>query len=178
MKLHELVEAIMDSVTEAQQRIEQQNIQNLLQYFDHDSSDDSLTPKSIELKFPGTSVDHHGDTVMENGCVKVEHQTVQVPLLSLLQVNPIKIKDMSVQFELGLGEVETLTPDSEGGRGPDPLSNLLNRDCRRKVMNTELNPRSVFGRNKDRNAEVTITFESGELPEGYLKINSQLMKLF
>lgn len=178
MKLHDLVESIMDSVSEAQSRVEQQNIENLLQYFDHNEKDDSLTPKSIELKFPNAQVDQNGETMMENGAPIMEHQSVHVPLLSMLQLNPIKIKDMSVQFDVELGDIETVKAPPEADSGKSMLSKLLNREQSRKIMNTDINGSSGFGRKKGRNAEVTITFESGELPEGYLKVNSHLMKLF
>ncbi|TKB47327.1 DUF2589 domain-containing protein [Ferrimonas sediminicola] len=178
MKLHDLVEAIMDSVTEAQQRVERQNISNLLQYFDHDPERNSFSPKSVELVIPQHATDDQGEVIMDEQGAQTEENRVQVPLIALLQLNPIKIRDMAIKFDVGLGEVETLK--SAAGSGVEhKLASMMAQDPCRKVMNTDLGGRAGFGLSrKGRNAEVTITFESGELPEGYLKVNSHLMKLF
>lgn len=173
MRLHNLVEAIMDSVTEAQNRIELQNIENILQYFDV-TADGAFIPKKLELRMPYVELDQHGDPIEVQG----ENTAIQIPLLSLAQLTPVRIKDMSVKFDVTLGEVKKIAAPDASAPGQTPLAKLLKTRQSRKVMETELEGKSGFGRNKGRTAEVKITFESGELPEGYLKINSHLMKLF
>lgn len=177
MKLYELVQSIMTSVSIAQDEIEKQTIENISQYFDGQGN-----PEMLSVRIPRTQED------AQSGEQTTTTDVVNIPLLSLLQHNPIKIKEMQVSFEFPLEEVGKL---EESGDGPDanagPANNLmatsssnqLKQRRRKRIMETDISQkRSFFSSGKSRNATVNITFESGEPTEGYLKLNGHLQKLF
>lgn len=183
MTLQSLVEAIMTSVSEAQDEIEKQNIHNISRYFDGDGK-----PETVKVLLPSMH-NSDGRVVQEGNTGQDEdkrYDPVEIPLLSLLQVNPIKIKEMAVNFKISMDALEQIENDSPVTDTSDKANNLLGTSTskaiknsrKKRLMSTELLSNKFFGRGKDRNAEVKITFESGEPPEGYLKLNSHLLKLF
>ncbi|WDE10759.1 DUF2589 domain-containing protein [Thalassomonas haliotis] len=180
MQLDDLVEAIMSSVASAQDEIEKQNIQNLSRYFNKDGE-----PEVVTVRLPSASA--HLQAVGGNTSQPPQgsdgYQEIDIPLLTLLQVKPIKIKSMSVNFNISLTAVESIEQAAENEDKADNLlhtstSTIMKKARKKKYMSTDLFGGSLFGRGKNRNAEVKITFESGEPPEGYLKLNSHLLKLF
>ncbi len=174
MTLQDLVEAILSSVATAQNEIEKQNIQNISSYFDKDGN-----PEIVRIKIPTQhealhqgSVDHDGDGP--------GYEEVEIPLFTLLQINPIKIKEMSVEFDISLNtveKIEALSDDKTDDVGNNLLQTSTSEEIKKK-RNQKIMSTDLFGDRKNRNAKVNITFESGEPPEGYLKLNSHLMKLF
>ncbi|WDE06534.1 DUF2589 domain-containing protein [Thalassomonas viridans] len=180
MQLNDLVEAIMSSVASAQNEIERQNIQNLSQYFNKDGE-----PEMVTVRLPSASAHLHavGDNSPGQSQGGDGYQEIDIPLLTLFQVNPVKIKEMSVNFNISLNAVEEIEQAAaEDDKTNDLLhtstSKIMKKARKKKFMSTDLFAGSLFGRGKNRNAEVKITFESGEPPEGYLKLNSHLLKLF
>lgn len=177
MQLNDLVEAIMSSVSTAQEEIEKQNIQNLSQYFDKEGN-----PEVVKVRVPSPSSQLHA--VGEDQSQQTEsYQEINIPLLTLLQINPIKIKEMSVDFEISLTAVNALEAAAKEGEGSNNLlqtstSKSIKQARKKKFMSTDLFGGNIFGKGKNRNAKVKITFESGEPPEGYMKLNSHLLKLF
>ncbi|WKE64078.1 DUF2589 domain-containing protein [Gallaecimonas kandeliae] len=176
MTLQDLVEAIMTSVANAQDEIEKQNLLNISQYFDGDGN-----PEVVRVRVPQQGL----HLVDEGEGNLAKDRVVEVPLLSLLQINPIKIKEMTVDFDVSLemvGKVEEVAAKEQAVPKNNLLdttsSNSLRGRARKRLMATELFSGSLFGGSKNRNAKVKITFESGEPPEGYIKLNSHLLKLF
>jgi hypothetical protein len=104
-----LVEAIARSVAKAQDQVERHQITNLLSYFDKNSR-----PHGIEFKIPSRRSDAKPG----------EEDLYSVPLLSLLSINVLKIKDVEIKFSVDMGEMteEPTTPpasNAPSGSGPD-----------------------------------------------------------
>lgn len=85
-----LIEAISRAVAQAQDEVEKHQINNLLSYFDGDNR-----PRSIPFRVPSRRQDAKpGD-----------EDFYHVPLLALVSVNVLKIKDVNINFAVDMGEV-------------------------------------------------------------------------
>src|SRR5262245_53174378 len=85
-----LVEAIARSVAQAQDEVERHQVRNLLDYFDKDGR-----PRGIEFRVPSRRSDAKpGD-----------EDFYSVPLLALVSINVLKIKDVDIRFSVDLGEL-------------------------------------------------------------------------
>ncbi len=102
--MQELIQAIAGAVAEAQDKVQRFQISTVLRYFDEFNR-----PVSVDVRLPSMSHD------AEPG----EERLVHVPLLSLVGPQLLKIKDVDVEFEVGLG---SLTDAPEVG-GPPAGSN-------------------------------------------------------
>ncbi|MFP4462126.1 MAG: DUF2589 domain-containing protein, partial [Thermotogota bacterium] len=83
--LHDLIEALAGSVIEAQDRIEKHQYSNIKRYFD-----DNGRPRSFEIRLP--SIDPNAKPNDED-CYRV-------PILPLVPLNPLKIKDIELSFDV------------------------------------------------------------------------------
>ncbi|MDH4186967.1 MAG: DUF2589 domain-containing protein [Nitrospira sp.] len=84
-----LVEAISRAVAKAQDQVERHQITNLLSYFDQDDR-----PRSILFRVPSR----------QSGAKPGDEDFYHVPLLSLVSINVLKIKDIEVKFSVDMGE--------------------------------------------------------------------------
>jgi hypothetical protein len=85
-----LVEAIARSVAQAQDEVERHQVQNLLDYFDKDGR-----PRGIEFRVPSRRSDAKpGD-----------EDFYSVPLLALVSINVLQIKDVEIKFSVDMGEL-------------------------------------------------------------------------
>lgn len=103
-----LVEAIARSVAKAQDQVERHQIKNLLGYFD-----ENIRPRGIEFKVPPRRSDAKPG----------EEDLYSVPLLSLVSINVLKIKDVEIKFSVDMGEVTeepAAGPDSTASAGETP----------------------------------------------------------
>jgi hypothetical protein len=91
ISLNDLIEGLAGAVIEAQDRIEQHQIANLLGYFD-----ENQRPKSLVVRMP---------TINPNA-VEGSEDLYRTPLLPLVSSNPIKIKEMEVSFDVDLSELK------------------------------------------------------------------------
>lgn len=93
MTLQDLVESIMTSVAKAQDEIEKQNLQHFSNYFDSEGK-----PQMVTVRLPKHDASDHDS----------EQEELKVPVLSLMQINPVKIKEMTVDFQISLNAVEKI----------------------------------------------------------------------
>src|SRR4051812_29463822 len=99
--LHDLIEGLANAVIEAQDRIERHQIGLISRYFDSDQR-----PVSVPIRLPSLSP----RTVGPDGeLVDPEDVFLNVPLLALVNMNLLRIKDFEVDFSLDLGAL--LQPD-------------------------------------------------------------------
>ncbi len=88
--LNDLIEALAGAVIEAQNRIEQHQINNLLNYFDKHHR-----PKSLMVRLPSVNPQ----------CEAGSEDLYRAPLLPLVSANLLKIKDVEVSFDADLGQM-------------------------------------------------------------------------
>lgn len=94
--LHHLIQSIAGAVAEAQDKIHRYQISAISQYFDADNR-----PVGVDVRLPSLAHD------AEEG----EERIVRVPLLSLVGMKPLAVKDMEITFEVGLGAPEAAPKD-------------------------------------------------------------------
>lgn len=162
LSLQNLVEAIMNSIADAQDQIERQTLDNINEWFDEEGR-----PKMISFKVPAFGPE--ADQLRAKG--EVAEREIHVPLLTLMQNNPIKIKRLISKFEITLGGVEI---QEQEGKHPGIASQTTQRI--RKILSTDLFTGDAKRRSKT--ASMEIEFESGEPTEAYLKLQNELLKLF
>ena len=160
--LPNLVEAFMNAIADAQDKIEQQTMDNINEWFDADGR-----PKMVTFRVPELSPDAHERR--EQG-EETEH-VLKVPLLTLMQNNPITIKRLVTKFEISLGGVVIERDDEE-----EEKPTLMGVATRRlqKVLSVDL---FTGDERKGRKASMEIEFEQGEPTEAYLKLQNELLKL-
>lgn len=166
LTLRNLVEAIMNSIADAQDQIERQTLDNIHEWFDEEGR-----PKMVTFKVPSL----HPGAIEESEKGHLVERDIKVPLLTLMQNNPIKIKRLVSKFEVALGGVEEVKEESIKGKTPLMGSGETSRT--RKILSTDLFSGNGAFRKKSRHAEIEIEFESGEPTEAYLKIQNELLKL-
>ncbi|GDY28167.1 hypothetical protein AHAT_40570 [Agarivorans sp. Toyoura001] len=167
LTLQNLVEAIMNSISDAQDQIERQTLDNINEWFD-----DEGRPKTVIFKVPSL----HPDDVesRKNGGELVERE-IEVPLLTLMQKNPIKIKKLTSKFDISLGGVEI--QENQGDTSKTLIGSETTKRIR-KILSTDLFTGSAKESSKPRQASMEIEFESSEPTEAFLKIQNDLLRLF
>lgn len=152
--LPHLVEALANSVVEAQDRIEQHQLALLRNYFDRDHR-----PKSAFMRL--RSLSHQSD----------EDVQLSVPWLSLVKPNLLKIRDVQVEFEVGLTDfLAPAAPDDaaahQDGKFPErPEAGTLQ-------VNVGTKPRAVGGAT----AKIVMRVEAQEPTEGMSRMVGELVK--
>ncbi|NHE55567.1 DUF2589 domain-containing protein [Cyclobacterium plantarum] len=175
IKLDNLLQAIHQSVLEAQLLTEQQHLEQLDRYFEWPEDENK---KNEEM----AAHIHRNGGIAKTWAVEVPNMhpdaekgsttTIQVPLMSLIPPTAIKIKNMEVEFKVALGD---LVEDRKAGR------NLFKKNQPREEgqsIGIDLGGVSgggFFGK-KSSLAKIKITFEAGEPAESFLRINDHLIK--
>jgi hypothetical protein len=164
-----LVEAIARSVAEAQDQVERYQVSNLLSYFDEDGR-----PRGIDFRVPSQRADAKpGD-----------EDFYTVPLLALLSINVLKIKDVETKFSVDLGELTdegTATPKSNAPAGAVPKNNGNESGEGDRMpglsspMKT-LNVSTTTGRGGGK-ARVTLRVEGSEPSEGAARLLDYLAQI-
>ncbi|UAA39176.1 DUF2589 domain-containing protein [Paraneptunicella aestuarii] len=164
LSLQNLVEAIMNSIADAQDQIERQTLDNIYEWFDENGR-----PKMVSFRVPAFGPD--ADQKRARG--EIAEREINVPMLTLMQNNPIKIKRLVSKFEIALGGVELQEQDVSGantGLGAQAGQRI------KKILSTDLF--TGDSKRRSRTASMEIEFESGEPTEAYLKLQNELLKLF
>jgi hypothetical protein len=128
LSFSDLVEALARSVAKAQDQVERHQIKNLLNYFD-----DKFRPKTLEFKVPSRRSD----------AKPFEEDLYQVPLLALVSINVLKIKDIEIKFSVDMemtdepvGEMTeepAAAPDSNAPVGAAPDASPDESDQHKKM---------------------------------------------
>lgn len=165
LSLKNLVEAIMNSIADAQDQIERQTLEEITEWFDEDGR-----PKMVKFKVPSL----HPNDIEKRATGEIIYRDMEVPLLTLMQKNPIKIKRLLAKFDIALGGVE-LNEDDKGKEKRSFFGPKTDKKTR-KILSTDL----FTGKNKGNlsQASMEIEFESGEPTEAFLKLQNDLLKLF
>jgi len=173
IKLDTVLQAFHNAVLEAQRLTEQQHIEQLDEYFDW--------PDDVESSPGNGDVNEH--FLKAGGRAKTwkvfvpslrpdaklgDLDEIQVPLLALIPPSSIKIKNLVVEFEVGLNEIGK-------NKNKDKVQN--NKAGKDAAIGVDLSIGSggLFGR-KPAVAKVHMEFEAGEPPESFLRINDHLIK--
>jgi hypothetical protein len=172
LTLNELIQAIAGAVAEAQDKVQRFQISTVRRYFDEFNR-----PISVDVRLPSMSQD------AEPG----EERLVHVPLLSLVGPQLLKIKDVDVEFEVGLGSLTqappgTADPSSEVGTDatePPPPDETGSDDAAagssHKILGIDIGaPRN---RGAGSTARVTIKVENQEPSDGMVRLIQHLDKL-
>lgn len=103
--LKSLIEALAGAVIEAQDSVEEYQLKSLLRFFDKDKR-----PKSLVMRVPSIRPD-----AKEN-----EDDLYRAPLLPLMSMNQLRIKDVEISFDAELGQMmaEEASPSAEGNNSP------------------------------------------------------------
>lgn len=148
--LDNLLRAIHESVLHAQQSTEEQHILQLEKYFDPDG-----LPIVKEISVPSLRLD----------AAPNEMDVIRIPLLSLIPPTAIKIKKMSVKFQVGLNSSDLLD-GPETGTGNNEVG----------ALQIDLGGSGGLFGSKQSLAEIEITFEGTDPAESFLRINNHLVK--
>lgn len=157
-----LVEAIARSVAKAQDQVERHQIKNLLGYFDK-----NYRPHGIEFKVPSR----------RSNAKPGEEDLYSVPLLSLVSINVLKIKDIEIKFSVDMGEMTeepAAPPDSTASGGETPEAGPEKPDLHKKMagfasaMKT-LNVSTTTGRGGGK-VHVSLRVSGSEPSEGAARL--------
>lgn len=111
VSFHELIEALAGAVIEAQDRIERHQMAHLRDYFDQDNR-----PKSVTIRMPS----------LHPGAQEGDEDLYRAPLLPLVSLNNLRIKDVEISFEADLGELGDASaspPPAAAASGGDAWQN-------------------------------------------------------
>ena len=146
--LDELLGGLHDAVVSAQRLVEKQHIDMVDLYFD----DETGQPLTMEMEIPSSHPDK-----------KSEH--LSVPLFTMAPLSSIKIKELEMKFKVKLSEqLDTISELTKSMKSED-------EDIRAGGISIDMN-----NINPDTMAEIKVTFEGTNPPEGVMRINDQLVK--
>ena len=153
--LENLIEGLAGAVVEAQNRIEQRQIEIFQSFFDRDSR-----PVKFDVLVPSLHPGKIGEDVR-----------YRVPLLPLVASSLLRIKEVEISFDtdiLGMeGQPKTASPGpSEEGTGAQP----------RHSINLDLRGAGVF-RKKAGTAHVVIKVEGRDISEGMARVVDRLLQV-
>ena len=90
VSLHDLIAALSGAVVQAQDAIEQHQLDLLSRHFDSDGR-----PISLEIMLPNTTASPSAEN----------YQVISVPRLSLVEANFLRISEFAVEFDVELGDL-------------------------------------------------------------------------
>lgn len=185
INLDSLLQAFHNAVLEAQLLTEQQHIEQLNRYFDWPDDESQLkTLANLEdnvIKSGGKAKVWRVEipSISTDGSVKTE--TIEIPLLSLIPPTAIKIKNMVVEFEVGLSEASTASSKTVMTlKRPLPVSKLNAKALaaaaqKEQVPQIGIDLKGTTGKTSPM-AKVRIEFEGTDPAESILRINDHLVK--
>ncbi len=159
--LHDLIEALANSVTEAQDRVERFQISNLRRYFDENDR-----PIRVEVRVPS----------LRPGAEPGDEDVIAVPLLAVVGTARLAIKDVEISMDVDIGELTALEDsekpappageaDKQRSTAAQPLWGAL---VRRKAVTVDV--QSPRGRDRPAMARVSLRVESQEPTEGLARL--------
>lgn len=184
----DLLHGILDAAATAQATVERQQSAQLSHFFNDDGS-----PKTVKVVLPSMDLTAKPGAMTE----------YEIPVLSITPYSTISIHKMDVKFDVN---IESLTDffeeDESGDHTPDSTSTspdtksratlpvahipeawkethgLISRLRRaaKKVMGVGLGKKDDSPQTS--RAKVRVSFRSNKPPEGFLKLNDELLKRF
>lgn len=159
--LHELIEALANSVTAAQDQVERFQIANLSRYFD-----ENHRPVRVEVRVPS----------LRPSAEPGEEDIIAVPLLAVVGSVRLAIKDVEISMEIDIGELtapegsaggpEVASPPS--GEPPQPERMAWGVFPRRRAVAVDVqSPRT---RERPALAKVVLRVEKQEPTEGFARL--------
>jgi len=156
-----LIEGLAGAVVEAQRRIEDRQLLNVLRYFDKDRR-----PKTLDVRVP--SPDPYADASQD--------VVYRVPLLPLIAGSLLRIKEVEIQFDADLVGVQNgkddKTPpsqadkDGEKGRKPTDKGKEVSVDIRGGLL-----------KGRTGTVHVVLKVEGRELSEGMARLVDRLIQV-
>jgi hypothetical protein len=156
--LRDLLEALASAVIGAQDRIEQHQIATLGGYFDSDNR-----PKSVLMRLPS----------LHPGAKEGDEDYYRAPLLALTPTNPLRIREVEIDFDVQLGEIgEEETSAADDGEGNDEASDSWCQRAPRKTVQIDMHaptkgtPTSAV--------HVRVKVENTDITAGVAKLTNHL----
>jgi len=152
--LDDLIEALAGAVIDAQDQIEQHQLTNILHYFDGQNR-----PKSLTVRLP--SLNPKADSGSED--------IYRAPLLPLVSMNLLKIKDVEISFDVDLGRFSDESAETKNEKKNDDVINK-----KRKSIFVDM----AGGRAKDKagNIHIVLKVEGSEPSEGAARLINHLIQ--
>jgi hypothetical protein len=111
MLLNELIESLSNSVSEAQDRIENHQIERFKSYFDADRR-----PRKLDIRLPS----------LHPNAIVGQEEEYRVPLLPLVASSLLKIKEVEIEFDINLVDISDDTTGIQNNTGKKNIGVDLN----------------------------------------------------
>ncbi len=163
IRLDNLVAALASSVAEAEHSVRLNQIRNLRSFFDQDNQ-----PVTVELQFPKDSPDSD----------EIRHETLKVPLITLVNVANMSIQAMEIKFQTALGDVSE--PPEPEDDGPMAFSGEEPEETARKGLGWSERDKPAIGAStgpstsESGKASITLRVAACETPEGLARLIARL----
>jgi len=146
----DLIEAITNAVVQAREATERQHFDLIDHYFEKKEGSDGndLVAKTIQIYVPSMDLDNP------------KNEPIEIPLISLVPMNSLKIDEVCVEFEAFLDGI-----DKGGAKGI------------KKKTQMALGMKGSGGMGKRNNVKVKVTMKGGDPPEGMVRVNDRILKL-
>jgi Protein of unknown function (DUF2589) len=169
VKLASLIEAISRAIAHAQDQVERHQVLNLMRYFDKDAR-----PLTMPLNLHSLNADPKNDAQeTANAKTKANAKDIyHVPILGLVPVSSLKIKDATVKLSVDMGElIEEEVPEDLDQRNFASVGNLP----KKKTIKT-LNISTATGRGGGK-IQISLTLQGCDVPEGTQRLVDYLNKI-
>lgn len=155
-KFEDLIGSIQQAFISVNNMAEQQHIESLQSYFDTDGK-----PRCLTMQMP--YFDDYGVP---------QYREMEVPLISIVPVNSLKLSEINVDFKVRLSANVKLSHSK-------PLKNFM---AANNANNADTD--GVLGfipeykkRDNESYANIILKFTSDEPPEGVMKIRDEMIKI-
>jgi hypothetical protein len=158
--LKDLLEALASAVIGAQDRIEQHQTASLGSYFDSDNR-----PKSVLIRLPS----------LHPGAEEGDEDYYRAPLLSLTSANPLRIREVEIDFDVQLGEIgEEEVTDAGGsdGGGENEAAGSWGGGTPHKTVQIDLHTATKGAFSSA--VHVRVKVENAEITSGLAKLTNHL----
>ena len=162
VSLHDLIEALANSVAQAQDQVERFQIANLSRYFD-----ENHRPVRVEVRVAS----------LRPSAQPGDEDIISVPLLALIGSVRLAIKDVDIAMEVDIGELGTEQDDNSAGPGPasagvasthSPAGKGWGARPSVKTLNVDVHAPRV--KDQPAMAKVTLRVQSQEMTEGLARL--------
>jgi hypothetical protein len=159
-----LIEAISRAVAQAQDQVEKHQVRNLLDYFDSKNR-----PRSIPFRVKSLRPDAKPG----------EEDFYSVPLLALISINVLKIKDVQIKFSVDMGELSE--EPAPGAAATEPVPSVDHPSAERR-MGAAMHPMknlsvsTATGRSGGK-VQVTLRVKGSAPSEGAARLLDYLAQL-